>query len=247
MDIAKIYHKLTKVKYKKGSENPVNPLLLPQEWKTIYFKEYPRMPRIQLLKPEKLDFSLDESLLKRKSGREFNPESISFKEISQLLFYGMGIIEKKENDWNQSRRVYPSGGGRFPLEIYLFNLKAGNELKEGIYHYNVKEHSLEDLLGLRELRKEIYPKLIWQDMIKKVPMILVISAVFNRTVMKYKDRGYRYVLLEGGHLGQNLYLVSRALGLKCCAVGGFDDDGFHEILDIDGKEEAVFYIFAVGH
>ncbi len=66
-------------------------------------------------------------------------------------------------------------------------------------------------------------------------------------MIKYKERGYRYILFEAGHLGQNIYLVSKALGLKCCAIGGFDDDKFHELLDIDGDNEAVLYAFAMGY
>ncbi len=138
--MAKIFHQLTKEKYQEGWDKPTSPPILPPEWLTIYFKEYPRLPKVLLPKPKKLDFSIGESLIKRKSEREFNGKPINLKDLSQLLFYSAGIIEKKENDWNKTHRAYPSGGGRFPLEIYLFNLQTSNELKEGIYHYNVKEH-----------------------------------------------------------------------------------------------------------
>lgn len=245
--VAKIFHQLTKEKYQEGWDKPTSPSILPPEWLKIYFKEYPRMPKVLLPKPKKLAFSIGESLIKRRSEREFNGKPINLQDLSQLLFYSAGVIEKKDNDWNKTRRTYPSGGGRFPLEIYLFNLQASNELKEGIYHYNIKEHYLEKLLEEKNLREKIYPEIIWQDMILKAPIVLVISAVFDRTMIKYKERGYRYILFEAGHLGQNIYSVGKALGLKCCAIGGFDDDKFHELLDIDGGNEAVLYAFAIGY
>ncbi len=246
MNIAKFYHS-TKAKYKEGMEKPMDSKNWPKEWTTIYYKEYPRLPKTLLPKPEKLDFSLGEALIKRKSEREFSGEPINLKNLSQLLFYSTGIIEKKEKDWNKTRRTYPSGGGRFPLEVYLCILQKSDELKEGIYHYNVKEHSLEKILNKENLRKEIYPKIIWQEMIKKAPLVLAISAVFERTTIKYKERGIRYIFNEAGHLGQNIYLVSTNLGLKCCALGGFDDGKFNELLDIDGKVEGVIYVFALGY
>ena len=63
---------------------------------------------------------------------------------------------------------------------------------------------------------------------------------------KYGKLGYRYILLEAGHIGQNMYLVSEALGLKCCALGGTRDENLEKLIDIDGVTEAVVYGFAVG-
>lgn len=244
--IAKIYHQLTKVKYKKGAEGPPDLRSVPKEWKMVYFKSYPRLPKTFLPKPRKLNFSLGKALLQRRSEREFKGKPLSLGDLSQLLFYSAGI-QKKEKDSDKSRRTYASGGARYPLEIYLFSLKAGGELKEGIYHYNIREHSLEKLLEEKGLRKKVYPEAIWQEMIKKTPVVLVISAVFWRNTIKYKDRGYRYILFEAGHVGQNIYLTAAASGLKCCAIGGFDDDKFNEFLDIDGDSEATLYLFALGY
>ena len=75
---------------------------------------------------------------------------------------------------------------------------------------------------------------------------MLISAVFNRTVIKYRDRGYRLILIEAGHLGQNISVVSAALGIKSCALGGFIDDKCNEILDLEKEKESVIYIFACG-
>lgn len=241
------FYQKTKVKFVKEEFKPTNPKNWPKEWKTIYFKEYPRLPKIFLPKPESLKFLLEESLTKRKSEREFSKKPVGLNNLSQLLFYSAGIIEEKEKDWNKTRRVYPSGGARFPLEVYLCIFEKNRELEKGIYHYNVKEHSLERILQEEKLGELIYPEIIWQEMIKEAPMLLAIAGVFERNTIKYKERGYRYIFNEVGHLGQNIYLVSTALGIKCCAIGGFDDDRFNKLLDIDGQVEGVLYAFALGY
>ena len=93
MDIAKIFHQQTKQKYEKGSEKPTDFSTWPKEWATIYFKEYPRLAKVLLPKPDpirneisngarKLESSLGEVLLKRKSEREFNGEPINLKGVS---------------------------------------------------------------------------------------------------------------------------------------------------------------------
>ncbi len=246
MSIAENFYQSTKVKYKKGFEKPPDFSDWPQEWKTIYFKSYPRLPRIFLPKPVKMDFPLGESLIIRRSERDFDGRAINLKDLSQLLFYSAGVTEKKGENWNSSHRPYPSGGARFPLEVYLFSLKGSQELKAGIYHYNVKEHSLEEVLKEDSIREQIYPEAVWQKMMLKAPLLLAISAVFYRNTMKYKERGHRYILFEAGHLGQNIYLSAAALNLKCCGIGGFGDDKLHELLDVDGKGEAVLYSFAIG-
>lgn len=196
-------------------------------------------------KPENIDYSLGQSLVFRRSERNFTGQPIDLKKLSQFLFYSAGIT-LPNNDFNKTRRSYPSGGARYPLEIYPIILRGHNDLRAGIYHYNVKEHSLERLLERGDILENVYPRAIWQEMVGKASMILAISAVFRRTTMKYGDRGYKYVLFEAGHLGENFYLVSTALGIKCCGLGGFDDYRFNELLDLDGKEEAVLYVFAFG-
>ncbi len=238
--IFNFFHKSTKVKNITPS---VPPSEWPDEWKVIELKSYPRLQQIILPEPDKLDFSLGRSIVSRRSERQFVQKPISLRQLSNLLFYSAGIIEKVGADWNKSRRAYPSGGARYPLEIYPVIFK-GEDVEKGIYHYNVKKHGLEKLLG-GDYRGE-FLKIIGQEMINEANFLLLISAVFHRTIAKYKDRGYRLVLIEAGHLGQNISLVSNAIDLKTCALGGFLDDKCGELLDIDNDDESIIYVFACG-
>lgn len=85
-----------------------------------------------------------------------------------------------------------------------------------------------------------------QEWVKSSAVILAISGIFNRTQIKYGDRGYRYILLEAGHMAQNIYLLSAALGLKCCAIGGYIDDKINRLIDFDDQQEAVLYMLSLG-
>jgi len=95
-------------------------------------------------------------------------------------------------------------------------------------------------------KKEIL-KSTGQDLIKNSSLIILISAVFGRTMVKYKERGLRYIFIEAGHLGQNISLVTEKLGLGSCAIGGFLDKEINKLLDIDSQKESVIYIFAIGY
>jgi SagB-type dehydrogenase family enzyme len=251
-DISNFFHKITK--NKKFTSPPLEPSAWPQEWKTIYFKEYPRMPRIDLkpyLKPLP-EIPLWKLLLSRKSRRNFNDKPINISQISNLLYWASGIrnLEKhlEKKDWQSSYRFYASGGGRYPLEIYPLVLKGEGELRPSLYHYNVKEHILENIWDRDFLKyeKEWLEGALSYPWSRDAAVILFITAVFWRNQIKYGERGYRYILQESGHLGQNLYLVSETLGLQCCALGGFAEEEVERVLDIDGISESCIYTFAIG-
>src|SRR5207245_817573 len=76
--------------------------------------------------------------------------------------------------------------------------------------------------------------------------ILVVSAVFWRSRCKYGLRGYRFALLEAGHLVQNVVLAAAELGLPALPVGGFFDRRLDELIGADGLEESVLYAVALG-
>jgi SagB-type dehydrogenase family enzyme len=78
------------------------------------------------------------------------------------------------------------------------------------------------------------------------PFVLVLTGLFPRVYWKYVDRSYRYLLLEVGHLGPNVYLAATALGLGPCGIGAFVDDQPNRLLGFDGRDEATVYLLAIG-
>ena len=118
-------------------------------------------------------------------------------------------------------------------------------LSQGIYHYNVRKHALE-LLKEGDFRKEITNAGLWQDMLGEANVTIVLSAVFERTQRKYKDRSLRYIHMEAGHIGQNISLQAVSLGLGSVCVGAFYDEQVNRLIGLDGTTESAIYLQAVG-
>ena len=115
-------------------------------------------------------------------------------------------------------------------------------LKQGLYRYKNKEHSLE-LIREGDFRKPISDRALRQDMILKAPATIVVSAVFERTRARYGTRAERYVHMEAGHVGENIMLQATALGLGTVPVGAFIDS---EVKSVLGIKEDPLYLFPVG-
>lgn len=210
----------------------------PDAWKKVYFKGYVRLEEIKLPQPHLPSISLKQSLMDRKSTRKFSNIPLSASEIGNLLYYSAGL---RNHSSTYGNRFYPSAGARYPLEIYILSLNT--ELPKGLYHYYLKSHSLEKLCKFNTSEMKSHFNQSW---ISKSGLLILITSVFNRTTMKYGDRGYRHILIEAGHLGQNIYLNANALKLSCCAIGGFIDDNLNKLIDIDGVKESIIYIHAIG-
>lgn len=215
-----------------------------KEWPAIlkktYFKGYSRLNEVKLPFPSMPDVSLRDALLMRRSSRNFRSDPLLLQYVHSLLYFSAGLRIYKYPMF--SARFYPSAGGRYPLEVYLISLNIKG-LSRGIFHYYLKTHCLEELMLFNKIDLDKY---FGQKWIKRSAGILIITAIFKRTVVKYRDRGYRYILIEAGHLAQNIYLNSAALNIGCCAVGGFIEEELNNLLDIDGLNESVIYALSLG-
>lgn len=118
-------------------------------------------------------------------------------------------------------------------------------MRAGFYYYNPFNSELR-LIKEGDARVAISEAMIQQDIPFKTSLIVFITAVFDRSVFKYGDRAYRFILLEAGHVVQNLNLVSEALGLGCLNVGGYFDREIDHILGIDGLTHSTIYMVAIG-
>lgn len=224
-------HKKTNIELLEGTDIKN----YPESWIKIYFKQYPRFNQIKLPKPTKIKGNLGELLKTRESKRTFLQKRIDLIKMSNLLYYSSGIV--KGNSVNDTRRTYPSAGARYPIELYL-SINEVEGIENGVYHYNVLTHSLELMIKCDE-RKNIFD-FVKQEMVLSAQITFFLTAVFNRTQVKYGLRGYRYVLLDAGHLAQNFYLVSTDLGLGCCTIGGFTDKKANNYLDLNDGEQVVY-------
>lgn len=209
----------------------------------VQYKSYPRFQKTTLLKnfPQE-SVSIEEAIGKYRPIKSFNKMSLSSEALSKILFYSAGRIDQ-EKEANHVERVYPSVTGAYPLEVYPVIL-ASKEIMPGIYHYNVKLHALESLAP-GDFTSQII-RSTKNESIKKASAVILISAIFKRSEMTYGDRGYRYVLLNAGHLAQNIVLMITSIGLGCHIISEFLDDEVNMLLDLDGIDESIIHIVVLG-
>jgi SagB-type dehydrogenase family enzyme len=206
------------------------------------YKEYPIVPRTKLPPPGvSKGLSFEEVLLARRSGRSYSHEEIDLSELSYLLTYSTGMTRR---DRGHEFRVVPSAGALYPIETYLcINRVKG--VGPGIYHYGIRGHELE---RLREGEKgdHMAASALDQDMVADSAVTFVWTAMFPRQLWKYGQRTFRYVDLDAGHIGQNLALACAAQGFAACHIAAFYDDEVNALLGVDGIDESVVYMTAVG-
>lgn len=183
--------------------------------------------------------SIEEAILKRRSIRDYKDESLTLAEISQILWAAQGIT--KEGVF--SGRTAPSAGALYPLEVYLVAVNVDG-LVPGLYHYNPHKNSLTKVLD-GDLRQGLSDAALGQAYVKQAPADLVITAFYNRTTVKYGERGIRYVAIEAGHAAQNVYLQAVGLELGTVVVGGFNDEKVSGLLKLS-KDETPLYIMPIG-
>jgi len=198
------------------------------------------MKRIHLTQELAYDgLTIEKAIANRRSQRDFTGETMSLAELSHLLRYSSGITDKR-----QGLRAAPSAGATYPIEVYaIANNVEG--LGKGAYHYLISSHELE-LLREGDFRNEMSRAALQENMFKQANVIVALSAVFQRTQQHYRERAQRYIFFEAGHIAQNTYLIATSMGLGACAIGAFHDNEFNRLLGLDGKNESVLYLLAVG-
>jgi len=185
--------------------------------------------------------SVEEAIQKRRSIRRYTDEPINLEDISQLLWAAQGITDPEKG-----YRAAPSAGRTYPLEVYLVVGKGGVKgLLEGVYHYDPSAHALKKILE-GDVRSDLAKAAHGQPWVAEAPVNIVITADYNRTTSKYGDLGVRFVHMEAGHVGENIYLEATARGLATVSLGSFYEDQVKELLKIPGNEN-ILYIFPVGH
>jgi SagB-type dehydrogenase family enzyme len=199
-------------------------------------KRAPHLPFVPLPEPKLPDVSLDAAIRGRKSIRQFSGEPVGLGQTSTLLHCAYGRLESH-------RRVVPSAGGLYSLELFLLALGV-DDLPQGAYRYDTLAHGLEKLPAVPG--RSVRSAFVVPTDADSSAALLVLAGVFWRTRFKYGTRGYRFVLLEAGHAAQNVLLAASALELAALPFGGFYDRQLDEILMLDSVHESVLYAMLVG-
>jgi SagB-type dehydrogenase family enzyme len=177
--------------------------------------------------------SIEAALLGRRSVRSYRDEPLALADVAQLLWAAQGVTEP-----TRGLRTAPSAGALYPLDVYVVAAKVEG-LAAGVYRYHPGTHSLTPVKDgdQRDALEEATAR--------QAPAVLVISAVYERTTVKYGERGIRYVHMEAGHAAENALLQAVALGLGAVVMGAIDDDAVRQATGMSPAEQPL-YVVPVG-
>ncbi len=225
-------------KYRRGKKPPSSRVLsYPEEFKRYAQAPVVRLPFLQ----EGTGPGVWGVMIQRRSIRDFLPEEISLETLARLVWSVGGI---RERQGGFLFRMVPSAGALYPLETYIMANRVKG-LGKGVYHLYVPTFSLE-IVAAGDRSEALTRAALGQGMISQAAVVFLWTAVIDRCRLKYGERAFRYIYLDAGHMGQNLYLAATAMELGCCTVGALFDDEVNEILGVDGREETIIYMGVVG-
>jgi SagB-type dehydrogenase family enzyme len=186
-----------------------------------------------------------EVIRRRASGRAFRADPLPVSMLATLLRHANGVLASVQTaDGAFYRRAAANSGDLGSVEIYPIVLNVEG-VAPGIYHFDTVRHDLTELRTGRfsDWLREV---VLYQAEFSRAAAALVLTAAVGRLQAKYSLRGYRFALLDVGHVSQNLYLVGTALGLQVCATAGFIDDTVDSALELDGLDTASMLVVLVG-
>lgn len=212
----------------------------------LFFPPHPSLKSTKLSDPQKIeleDITLRKAIDDRKSEREFLlDKSIPLDALSYLLWATQGV---KEADRMDAFKTVPSAGARHPFETFILAQRV-DDLEPGLYRYVGPEHLIENLQAPDDLAETIANTTLQPELIQNSAVTFIWSAVAYRMTWRYGDRGYRYIHLEAGHIGQNLYLAAQAVGCGVCTSAAFNDDDLNRVLGLDGQDHFAVYMGFIG-
>ena len=236
-DVGVVYHQWSK-------PGIIDVLGTVENWGTQppLYKEYPGADTTPLPTPDLArGIPTERAIETRRSVREYSSQPLPLEDLSRVLYLTSGIAT---DQWGQRHRTAPSSGALYPIEVYpvVHNVEG---LERGVYHYGIEHHDLRLVSG-GDFRRRVVEQGLGQEFLGEANVVVFLTMIMQRMRFKYQDRSYRYGLIEAGHLGENLYLAANSLGLGACAVGAFMDDDMNAMLGVDGVEEAIIYMLALG-
>jgi SagB-type dehydrogenase family enzyme len=183
--------------------------------------------------------SVAQALQQRRSLRDYADRAMTAEELAWVVHGATGITQAQAG-----LRTAPSAGALYPLETYVAVSRVEG-VEAGLYHVDVRGRALEPM-RTGSVAGELMVAGLGQDFLRTAPVVLILTGLFQRSRWKYRERHYRYVCWEGGHMTQNVHLAAEATGLGACMVGAFLDTRVNDLLGVDGRHEAALGLIALG-
>jgi SagB-type dehydrogenase family enzyme len=239
-----IYHESSKTgHYDKALTNDQVVEQMNNLFDVFPYKQFASIPLPNTFSPINKTF-LD-AVNSRKTPTNFVPDNLTLEQLRTILHCGYGVTrDNADNEYiKRPFRTVPSGGALYPLEIYFYSNGKVEGLSAGIYHYSPVENAIQ-LVREGNFNEEISECFVsfQTHLAQETSLLIFITAVFNRSTFKYREKGYRFALLEAGHVAQNINLGATALDLNVINIGGFHDRLVDRFLKIDGLNHSTIYM-----
>jgi len=233
------YRNLGPSEQQKGNEQPAleRPLTDHLEASTI------PLPAAEEIVPELAAKPLRATIEARRSIRNYSDNPISLEEFSLLLWGTQGVQNVIPD--RATFRTVPSAGSRHPFETVIL-VNRVESVRPGLYQYLALSHQLAPLSHEADLLERFTAACHHQPCVAHCAALFVWVADVRRTTWRYGERGFRYILIDAGHVCQNLYLLGEALGIGICGVGAFTDEEANELIGVDGAELLPIYMATAG-
>ena len=204
----------------------------------LFMRNPDSLPRVALPSGGKAA-TLLELMARRRTVRAAAAPSISLSQLADCLYAGMGITGFTANCVGSlPLGMTPSGGARNPYEAYVF-VRNVDGLEPGIYHYSALDH---DLARVSDAMPRLSELIGGQDWADEMPCMIVLTADLRRTMWNYRDpNAYRVVLIEAGHIGQNVMLAATQHGLTACPTAALSQARIRSLLDLKRITDAPVY------
>ena len=211
------------------------------------FKYYSEAKKFRLPDAEPINSSISEVFAQRTSCRSFSGSDLSLQEVSQILtaVRANRVASTTIEDQKLWFRPFPSGGGLYPTEVYVA-CRHVRELGSGIFHYNPRSHELAQIV-------EDVPFSVMKEALGDADnlslgagLVVFVTMLPERSVVKYSYRGYRFALMEAGVVPMMLNVAATGIGLGCLHWGGFLDGKVNNLLRLDGISENAISCLIVG-
>ena len=235
-DPAELYHEASKLYPALRERQAAGIVRLAQDDDLHAAAQHPvrrnrQLPMVELAAPSPPDASLWSAIAERRSEHAFTG-TLGIDALATLLLAGYGS------------RAVPSGGALYPLELYVVTRRVTG-LPRGVFHLDPELRLLE-ILREADVADELDAAMPARELLADASAVIFVTALFWRTRFKYGLRGYRFALLEAGHVMQNVLLAATVLGVTAFPLGGFYDTAVEELLGVDGVDESVLYGAVVG-
>lgn len=249
-DLSEIFHHNSKFNKTYQRRSKLTKGALPDEMAAAEH-DYHGRELVDLPEPDSLGGDLETVLGSRRSVRDYTSTGITKATLGTILQHSLGIVEHAEIDeLTSTYRPYPSAGGLQPIEIYPV-ITNGVDIENGIYYYSSRNSGLRVIDRGDDVIDRVVDAFIeseaGSELVEQTPVTFVMTGVFGRIMAKYGTPGYRFALIESGHIVQNILLVAESIEMSGVPLGAFLDDKIDDVLGVDGVNESTVYAVAIGH